>query len=156
LEEQHLIAELVEFDERERPGRVERMQEVNQILGDGAEGFWHSGGPEASWILSEAKDAYVYGFFVASLFASHAACERRLAGRVSVAAGRERPSGFDKWGLGGLIRWCSDNDWITADLAGRLYDLADKRNQLAHFRINFQPDDRATRRKRGPTVLERT
>jgi hypothetical protein len=156
MDEQDPIAALVKFDERERPGRIERLREVIHMLGDRAEeGFWHSGRLEAAWILSEAKDAYVYGCFIASLFASHAACERRLAGRVSMAAGPERPRGFDRWGLGKLVEWCLKTGWISRDLAVCLYDLSEKRKKLAHFRISFQPDDQTSRSELDPTVLKR-
>jgi hypothetical protein len=123
MDDKQLTTSLVSFDEHERSQRVDRLREVNLMLGDRAEGFLHSGGPEASWILSEAKDCYINGLFIASLFASHAACERRLAGMVSAAAGDQPPKGFDRWGLGKLVEWCSENGWITDDFTTRLSDL---------------------------------
>jgi hypothetical protein len=147
MDNEQLTATLVDFDQSERPHRVERLHEVNQMLGDQVEeGFLHSGGPEASWILSEARECYIYGLFIASLFTSHAACERRLAGMVSMASGDQPPEGFDRWGLGKLVEWCAENGWITDDFTTRLSELLDKRKQLAHFRMPFQGETSILRR----------
>jgi hypothetical protein len=132
------------FDVGERDDRVRRLRDVNRILVAGpGDGYWHSGGEEASWVLSEAKDAYIYGMPIASLFASHAACERRLAGIV--ASRRRPPSGSDQWGLGRLTGWAGNEGWLPRGFAERLERIAARRKVLGHYR-NVSSKDSFVRR----------
>jgi hypothetical protein len=71
------------FDQRERPGRVQRNAAVLRWL-EPYEGALLGGGRESVLALAEARDAYIYGLPLASLFASHVACERTIA-RASVS-----------------------------------------------------------------------
>lgn len=134
-------------------GRVVRLREVNRVLMEGPSyGFIHSGGMEATWILYKAKDTYIYGFFIASRFASHSACERRLAGTLTFVSGDEPPIGSDRWGLRRLVQWAKQRG-SSDDLATPLLDLAENRKQLAHYKNLFGDEPSwVARVLRGPTA----
>lgn len=126
---------LAAFDAAERVERARRLREINEILAAGpGEGFWHFGGDEASWLLAEAKDAYLYGFPIASLFASHAACERRLAGIMAGRPDDRVPPDWQRWGLGRLTDWAAQEAWIPSPFVIRLRRLTERRKTLGHYR----------------------
>jgi hypothetical protein len=126
---------LLAFDASERADRTRRLREVNEILAAaGGERFWHSGGDEASWLLAEAKNAYVYGLPIASMFASHAACERRLAGILAALPDDRVPPAWQGWGLGKLTDWALEEAWLQAPLVGRVRRLTERRKTLGHYR----------------------
>src|SRR5262245_48909646 len=78
MREQDVWTYTGKFDRRERARRVERNVEVVRWLSEYEGGYFSS--QEAALALSEAKDAYIYGLPLASMFASHVACERLIAG----------------------------------------------------------------------------
>ena len=126
---------LARFDADERDDRVRRLKEVNEILAGGAgAGFWHSAGDEASWLLAEAKDAYVYGLPAASLLSSHAACERRLAGIMVMYPDDKVPDEWERWGLGRLTSWAVTERHLPDAFEPRLRRVTARRNALGHFR----------------------
>jgi hypothetical protein len=123
------------LDSEARLDRVRRLREVNGIfLGGAGAGFWHTGGAEATWILEEAKDSYIYGFSIASLFASHAACERRLAGIVASLPDDRVPEGWERWGLGRLTDWAVEQGWLAPQFGARVRWVSERRKSLGHYR----------------------
>lgn len=139
--DQQLAEVLQRFDADEVPDRIRRLREVNEILAAGAgEGFWHSGGEEASWLLGEAKDCYIFGLPLASLLASHAACERRLAGLMASYPDDHVPSNWEMWGLARLGQWAQEQSYLSEDFVARLKVLGSRRNAVGHFRRPISSD----------------
>jgi hypothetical protein len=142
---------VVEFDGAESSDRARRLGDVEAILRRGEDwGFIHTGGPEASWLLHEAKCSFVYGYFLASILSSHAACERRLAGRFAAHRRgrdtmRDEPSSDrgwkTSWGLGKLIQWARSAEEVSGPLADDLTTLNETRRHLAHFRDVIDGDE---------------
>lgn len=148
---------LATFDQEQSVERVRRLREVNQILAAGpGEGFWHTGGEEATWILSEAKDAYIYGYPIASLFASHAACERRLAGIVASLPDGRAPRDWERWGLGRLTQWATEEGWLPHEFVARVEILAARRKSLVHFHRPVAKDTILYRLVTEATASDRT
>jgi hypothetical protein len=127
-----------EFDRRERAGRVQRNVEVVRWLDeyDGERFSSH----EAAFALSEAKDAYIYGLPLASIFASHVACERMIAEFFGMFPDDQAPKGWDRWGLGRLTQEAHIRGWLSDGLAQELLALARKRKAIGHFRRPVEPD----------------
>jgi hypothetical protein len=122
-----------EFDRRERLGRVQRTAAVLRWLEPYDEGL-SAGGEEARLALSEAKDAYIYGLPLASLFSSHVACERMLAGLFGLLPDDAAPKGWEKWGLGRLVPAARERGWLGTELTSDLLVLCDTRKVTGHFR----------------------
>lgn len=71
------------------------------------------GGNETLWLAEEAKIAYVAELFLAALVTAHAACERELAGRLTLRLD-EVPRGWERWGLGKLTEYAQAGDFRQA------------------------------------------
>ena len=71
------------------------------------------GGNETLWLVEEAKIAYVAELFLAALVTAHAACERELAGRLTLRLD-EVPRGWERWGLGKLTEYAQAGDFRQA------------------------------------------
>jgi hypothetical protein len=128
------------FDRQERPGRVQRNAAVLRWL-EPYEGGFLGGGHETVWALAEARDAYIYGLPLASLLASHMACERIVAGFFAPLPDDAAPRGWERWGLGQLVREARMRGWLSEDLAIELLVLSERRRVVGHFR---RPLDRGT------------
>jgi hypothetical protein len=129
-----------EFDRRERPGRVERNAAILRWL-EPYEGEFLGGGQESVLALAEARDAYIYGLPFASLFASHVACERIVAGFFAALPDDAVPKGWDRWGLGRLVPEARTRGWLSEDLAGELLVLTERRRVVGHFRRPLERRD---------------
>jgi hypothetical protein len=138
MSEQDLWTYHDEFDRRERAGRVERNVEVVRWLSEYEGGYFSS--HEAMLALSEAKDAYIYGLPLASMFASHVACERLIAGLFGMLPDDRTPKGWDRWGLSRLAQEAHIRGWISNELTIELLALAKKRRAIGHFRRPIEPD----------------
>lgn len=116
----------------ERAQRWARVREVDQRCVH-SWGLLLNGGPETSWLLAEASHALVHGLWLASLLCSHAACERHLAGILSVDE-ESLPPSWRRWGLGALLKEARERDLVPGDLLKPLDSLNETRKASAHFK----------------------
>lgn len=91
------------------------------------------GGPETAFLLDEAANALVEGLWLASLLCSHAACERHLAGLLSMIED-SLPSDWRRWGLGRLLVEAKQRAAVPHDLVDALDILNEVRKVSAHFK----------------------
>lgn len=91
------------------------------------------GGQEAVWLLDEAAMCLAYGLPLGALLCSHAACERHLAGLLSMVA-VDLPPAWIRWGLGRLVQEAGERDLLTPALMERLYKVNETRKVSAHFK----------------------
>ena len=89
------------------------------------------GGHQSGMLMSEAFACYVRGLFVATLLCAHATCERELAGRVASLA--RPPAGADRWGLGRLLGYATEQRWYAAETLKELDRLNERRRDLYHL-----------------------
>ena len=131
-------------DSRTIPDRVKRIAELEATEGTVPAGrdYWSStGGEEVLWLLDDAIIAYVAGAFLATLVCCHAACERELAGCLSVSQTRygQLPKNWDRWGLGLLIREAHSRGIVSDGLYRELSVVNDSRRATAHFKHPLEP-----------------
>lgn len=89
--------------------------------------------------LAEARDAYIYGLPLASLFASHVACEHIIAGSFALLPDNAVSKGWERWGLGRLIREAHIRGWLSEELTNELMILCERRKVAGHFRRPLEP-----------------
>jgi hypothetical protein len=152
MDEEELRKWHEEFDRRERPGRVERNAAIIRWL-EPYEGGMVPGGQEAVLPLAEARDAYIYGLPLASLFASHVACERIIAGFFALLPDNAVPKGWERWGLGRLIREAHIRRWLSEELTNELMVLCERRKVVGHFRRPLDPETETLGRRMGEMFL---
>jgi hypothetical protein len=74
------------------------------------------GGREAHLLWYTTVDAYIAGNWVATILCGQATCERVLGGLVSLnelpGAGIIGPKGWERWGLGNLIKHIRSLGWV--------------------------------------------
>jgi hypothetical protein len=116
----------------ERAQRWARVREVDQRCMH-SWGLLLNGGPETSWLLDEASHALVHGLWLASLLCCHAACERHLAGILSVDE-ESMPASWRRWGLGALLKEAHERGLVPEDLLESLDSLNETRKASAHFK----------------------
>lgn len=132
-----VAAWLRDFDAEELPERSHRLYQVLELFASRSPNVL-AGGEETLVLAEEARDAYTYGLPVASLLASHAACERHLAGMLSLLTdtGRTRPlpEGWERFGLGRLVEEAAERRVVDDHMADRLRVLVDRRKMVGHFK----------------------
>jgi hypothetical protein len=131
---------------KDRKDRRQRFEYLASLVEDWRRDCtWCPGGHEALIALDDAKRSFVYGADLASILAAHAACELFLAGLVGLLSDEAAPKGWQRWGLGRLVRWSVENRMIDPVIGEQLLDLAERRRTIAHFR---RPLDEGTLRRR--------
>jgi len=91
------------------------------------------GGTESVWLLDEAAQALVDGLWLASLLCSHSACERHLAGILSLDEESLHRS-WRSWGLGRLLEEAHQRDIVPSELREPLNLMNEARKASAHFK----------------------
>lgn len=91
------------------------------------------GGTESVWLLDEAAHALVNGLWLASLLCSHSACERHLAGILSLYEESLHPS-WTRWGLGRLLEEAETRGIVPSDLREPLNQMNEARKASAHYK----------------------
>lgn len=128
-------AQLYLLDSASRGPRAERWQQVTEIDARCSHnwGVMMHGGPETAFLLDEAASALIEELWLASLLCSHAACERHLAGLISMDED-SLPSDWRRWGLGRLLTEVKQRGLVPTDLVASLETLNDVRKVSAHFK----------------------
>jgi hypothetical protein len=131
-----IAARLYLADGASRAQRARRWQRIREVheratYEDGGVGV--HGGPETVFLLDEAASALVEGLWLASLLCSHAACERHLAGLLSLDESA-LPRSWRAWGLGRLLVEARERDVLPAELVEPLEALNEVRKVSAHFK----------------------
>jgi len=140
------IQNLVDRDNRTRFARAQRSLDVEDLMAEfpALTAALVGGGYESAWLFTDAIGCYIAGHFVAALVCAHGTCERELAGRVN-ALGSRAPERWEHWGLGALIKFASDQDWLTTQSQQLLNDVNRKRRDFYHFRDEDTSDSILTR-----------
>jgi hypothetical protein len=85
------------------------------------------------WLVNEAARSLVDGLWLASLLCTHSACERHLAGILSLDED-SLPRSWRSWGLGRMLEATRHRDIVPPDLAEPLEKLNEARKVSAHFK----------------------
>ena len=125
------------------PDEDRRRQVAAVIMEDPLSAGIVGGGHESSRLFLEAGGCYIHGFFAAALLCAHGSCERELAGRVAAIAAP--PAGWQKWGLGALIKEAVSRGWYSAATIELLKATNEKRRDFFHFRGLWDDGTIATR-----------
>lgn len=130
-----IAARLFLVDNASRMQRADRWREVSEINARCSHdwGVLMHGGPETVFLLDEAANALIEGLWLASLLCSHAACERHLAGLLSMDED-SLPPDWRRWGLGRLLVEATDRDALPSQLVSPLETLNEVRKVSAHFK----------------------
>ena len=91
------------------------------------------GGTESAWLVDDAAHALVDGLWLASWLCSHSACERHLAGILSLDEQSLNQS-WTRWGLGRLVEEAEKRGFLPPDLRERLNVMNEARKASAHFK----------------------
>lgn len=130
-----IAAKLYLADNATRVIRAERWRLVMEIHERCTHdwGVMMHGGPETAFLLHEAATGLVEGLWLSALLCSHAACERHLAGLLSMDE-ESLPPSWRSWGLGRLLEEARQRDAVPTDLHGPLETLNEVRKVSAHFK----------------------
>lgn len=131
------------------PSRLEPEQRVALLeatlseLGDSPEGRILVGGEEAQLLWYATVDSFAGGIWVATILCAQATCERALAGIVSLRElpgyGIEAPKGWEKWGLGTIVKHVREEGWVPVDVLDDVEVLCEARKPYGHWRRPFDP-----------------
>ena len=118
--------------------RVERAQRWIRVLEIDERcthdwGVLVHGGAETMWLVNEAARSLVDGLWLASLLCTHSACERHLAGILSLDED-SLPRSWRSWGLGRMLETTRHREIVPPDLAEPLGRLNEARKVSAHFK----------------------
>ncbi|WP_101395224.1 hypothetical protein [Phycicoccus duodecadis] len=129
-----LVARLFLQDRATRRERARRWGLVRDIETRHETGWGQlfHGGLETMWLVHESALCLIRGQSLASLMCAHAACERHLAGILSISD--DLPERWERWGLGRLMTTAADRGVITQELLSRLSALNEARKVSAHFK----------------------
>lgn len=130
-----LTAKLYLADAETRLSRARRWLRVRDINERCTHnwGVLIHGGTEAAWLLDEAAHALADGLWLASLLCSHSACERHLAGILSLDEQSLNQS-WARWGLGRLLEEAEKRGILPPDLREPLNLMNEARKASAHFK----------------------
>lgn len=130
-----VTAQLYLSDSESRLARARRwllVREINERCTHDWGVLVH-GGTESVWLLDEAAQALVDGLWLAALLCCHSACERHLAGILSMDEGSLHRS-WRSWGLGRLLDEAQQRDIVPSDLREPLNQMNEVRKASAHFK----------------------
>jgi hypothetical protein len=127
----------------------QREARLNTVLADlraghsTAAGGLIVGGREAHLLWYATVDAYIAGNWVATILCGQATCERVLGGLVSLnelpGAGIIGPKGWERWGLGNLIKHIRSLGWVPDDLLDDAMEVCEVRKPFGHWRRPLDP-----------------
>jgi hypothetical protein len=127
----------------------QREARLNTVLADlraghsTAAGGLIVGGREAHLLWYATVDAYIAGNWVATILCGQATCERVLGGLVSLnelpGAGIIGPKGWERWGLGNLIKHIRSLGWVPDRLLDDAMDVCEVRKPFGHWRRPLDP-----------------
>lgn len=123
--------------------RIALLEATLPELGDCPEGRILVGGEEAQLLWHTTVDSFAGGIWVATILCAQATCERALAGIVSLRElpgyGIEAPKGWEKWGLGTIVKYVRKQGWVPADVLDDVEVLCEARKPYGHWRRPFDP-----------------
>jgi hypothetical protein len=122
--------------------RIALVEATLSELADSAGGIL-VGGEQAELLWHATVDSFAGGIWVATILCAQATCERALAGIVSL---RElpghaiaAPKGWEKWGLGTIVKHVRKQGWVPDDMLDDLEVLCEARKPYGHWRRPFDP-----------------
>jgi hypothetical protein len=74
---------------------------------------------------------FLSGADAGAIFCAHASCERDLAAMVNAVD--TRPRGWERWGLGPLVKHCMQQYGLPDEVGQQLLNLNESRKTLYHF-----------------------
>jgi len=123
--------------------RIGLLEAAVAELGDSPEGRVLAGGEEAQLLWYATVDSFAGGVWVATILCAQATCERALAGIVSLRElpgyGIEAPKGWEKWGLGRIVKHVREQGWVPVDVLDHVEVLCEARKPYGHWRRPFDP-----------------
>ncbi len=99
------------------------------------------GGEEANILWHSTVDTFAAGLWVPTILCAQATCERTLAGIISLRElpgyGVTAPKGWEKWGLGEIIKHVRKQGWVPGDVLDDVDVLCEARKPWGHWRLPF-------------------
>jgi hypothetical protein len=141
-----VIPWLEQRDGRSRQSRAERYIELELVVNDYPAEVWGSsaGSMESLRLLLEAAECYRHSCFGAALICAHATCEQEIGGRIAHRRA-SAPSGWERWGLGRLIKHAEEKSWYAPETRRLLTETNENRRGVYHRRDIHAPDSLFTR-----------
>lgn len=121
--------------------RLALLQEAYAAMGDEPEGRLLVGGEEATILWESTVECFTQGLWVPTILCAQATCERTLAGIVALRElpgyGITAPKGWERWGLGTIIKHVREHGWVPADVLADVNVLCEARKPWGHWRLPF-------------------
>lgn len=120
---------MIETEEDLSRRREDLTDAVNRIVDTRGVGLVST--VEDSYLLSGARLCFLRAADVGAIFCAHASCERDLAAMVD--ATDFKPRGWERWGLGPLVKHSSEHLQMPEEVAVKIFELNESRKALYHF-----------------------
>lgn len=130
---------------RLRDGRVrDDEQQRLDLLNADYDGLRRAQGGKPVWLISQVEGgrlwdatltAFVQGNWVAAVLTAQATCERGLAALLySLFMQSTPPTGWERWGLGSLVRFCRKEELVNDALLDEVEVLCEERKPYGRWR----------------------
>lgn len=117
------------------------LHEAYAAMGSEPEGRLLVGGEEATILWRSTIQCFVHGLWVPTILCAQATCERTLAGIVALRElpgyGATAPRGWERWGLGAIIKHVREQGWVPTDALDDVDRLCEARKPWGHWRLPF-------------------
>lgn len=138
MERSDALKAIADIDNQDRSGRVERLQELTELLpDDGLVGF---NGTAAQLMFEDVKATWIYGCFTSTVITSYTFCVQQLAGNLRMWTDISSDGISSAPTLEGLGAIAQTYSLVTPGLHARLVELHDRAQMYLKVSLDeYQP-----------------